>query len=229
MHGSGDGDCCRIRKGCRFPSKPKESFARCRGYLAETGYNFQLHATQDQTARQLFDVLEEVHAGDAVCRASASFLPHLEDATPETLARIKNLGGGIAVQDRLALTGERNVELWGLEKARHAPPLRTMIAAGMPSAPARTGFAAANYSPMLSLLVVGHRVRQWRARRFAMPSQNVTRAEALRMYTIGQRLADLATKGAKARSKSASSPTWRCSTRITSPCRRSRFVRWSRC
>jgi len=111
-------------------------------------------------------------------------LPHLEDATPETITRIKNLGGGISVQDRMALTGERNVELWGETRARRAPPLRTMIDAGVPLAAGTDAFRSGNYSPMLSLwwLITGKTIAGTpiRDRR-----ENVTREEALRMYTMG--------------------------------------------
>ena len=41
----------------------------------------------------------------------------LEDPTVETIERIKKLGGAIAVQDRMALTGERNVEMSGSGKS----------------------------------------------------------------------------------------------------------------
>src|SRR5438093_11108926 len=74
---------------------------------------------------------------------------HLEDATPETIARIKKLGGGISVQDRMVLTGELNVELWGEPKARNAPPLRTMLGSGVPLGAGTDGFRSADYSPML--------------------------------------------------------------------------------
>ena len=183
VRGLGDGDVLSNPQGVQISAEAKEKFRAMLGYFAETGRSFQLHTTQDQTARQLLDVIEQMHAKTPLTRQRIVFA-HLEDATPETIARIKNLGAGIAVQDRLALTAERNVELWGEAKARRAPPLRTMLDSGVPVGAGTDAFRSVNYSPMLSLwwLISGKTVAGTAIRD---PNQNVTRAEALRMYTMG--------------------------------------------
>lgn len=183
IRGIGDGDVLSNPEGIAIASDAKEKFRRMARFFAESQYGFHLHATHDSTARQLLDVLEQVNSVTPFSPRRIGFA-HLEDATPETIARIKKLGGGISVQDRMVLTGERNVELWGLPKARNAPPLRTMIEAGIPVGAGTDAFRSGNYSPMLSLwwLVTGKTVAgtALRDRR-----QNLTRAEALRLYTIG--------------------------------------------
>lgn len=183
VRGLGDGDVLSNPEGVQIPAETKEKFRAMLGYLAETGHSVQLHATQDHTARQLLDVIEQARATSPPARQRIIFA-HLEDASAETIARIKKLGGGIAVQGRLALTAERNVELWGEAKARRAPPLRTMLESGVPVGAGSDGFRSASYSPMLSLwwLVSGKTVAGSAVRD---ASQNVTRAEALRMYTMG--------------------------------------------
>ena len=183
VRGLGDGDVLSNPQGVQISAQAKEKFRAMLSYFAETGHSFQLHTTQDQTARQLLDVIEQVHATTPLSRQRIIFA-HLEDATAETIARIKNLGGGIAVQDRLVLTAERNVELWGETRARRAPPLRTMLDSGVPVGAGTDAFRSANYSPMLSLwwLISGKTVAGSAIRE---ASQNVTRAEALRMYTTG--------------------------------------------
>ena len=181
--GMGNDDPLSNPKDITISADSKEKFRQIARYSAETGQRLQLDASWDHTARQLLDVLEAVHAAKPFAPQQIVFA-HLEDTVPETISRIKNLGAGIAVQDRLALTGERYAELSGLAKARSAPPLRAMIAAGVPLGAGTDGFLAANYSPMLSLwwLVTGKTVAGSELRD---KSQNVTRAEALRMYTIG--------------------------------------------
>jgi len=183
VRGIGDGDVLSNPNGVTISAAAKEKFQRMLQFFAAGGYNFHLHTTHDGTAHQLLDVIEQVNAATPFSRERITFA-HLEDATPETIARIKKLGAGIAVQDRMALTGERNAELWGLAKARNAPPLRTMIEAGVPLGAGTDAFRSANYSPMLSLwwLVTGKTVAGTAIRD---KSQNVTREEALRMYTIG--------------------------------------------
>lgn len=183
VRGSGDGGVLSNPQGVQISPEAKEKFRRILRYFAEAGHSFHLHTTQDNTARQLLDVIEQVHATTPLSSQRMVFA-HLEDATAETLARIKRLGGGIAVQDRLVLTAERNIELWGEAKTRQAPPLRTMLDSGIPVGAGTDGFRSGNYSPMLSLwwlstgkTVAGSAIRD--------PRQNVSRAEALRLYTIG--------------------------------------------
>jgi predicted amidohydrolase YtcJ len=169
--------------GIVLDSSAKEKFREVARFLAQGGYSFHLHTTQDNTARQLLDILEQVDHEAPFARQRIAFA-HLEDATPETIARILKLGAGISVQDRLLLTGERNLQLWGAAKARNAPPLRTMLDAHVPLGAGTDGFRSGNYSPMYSLwwLVTGKTIAGTPLRN---RSQNVNREEALRMYTMG--------------------------------------------
>ena len=160
-----------------------EKFRRLARFFSEGGYNFHLHAGSDETARQLLDVLEQVDSVQPFTPQRMAFAD-VDDVTPETIARIKKLGGAMAVQNRMALIGERAVQLWGLEKARHAPPLRALIASGIPLGAGSDAFSGGNYSPMLSLwwLVAGKTVAGSALRN---REQNLTREEALRMHTMG--------------------------------------------
>ncbi|HEY2921764.1 MAG TPA: amidohydrolase [Candidatus Binatia bacterium] len=179
----GDTELMSNPKGMTITAEAKEEFRRMLRLFAGERYGFHLRAGQNSTARQWLDVLEEVNAATPFSSQRIAFA-QLEDATPETIARIKMLGGGMAVQDRMALTGERTVELWGMDKARNAPPLRTMIESGIAVGAGTGAFRSANYSPMLSLwwLITGKTVAGSTIRN---QSQNLTRAEALRLYTIG--------------------------------------------
>ncbi len=177
------GDALDDGKTASRVEQAKERFRQSARFFAERRLQFPAARAQDNSARELLDVLEEVHAGTPFTRHRIVFAG-LDDGTAETIERIKKLGGGIAVQDRMALTGERNVELWGLEKARNAPPLRAMIQSDIPLGAGTDGFQSSNYSPMLALwwLVTGKTVAGSAIRN---SSQNLTRAEALRLYTIG--------------------------------------------
>jgi predicted amidohydrolase YtcJ len=183
IRGTGDGGVLSNLKGFTVEAEAKEKLRKLLRYFAEAGYNFHLHTTQDNTARQMLTVIEEVNGETPFARQRIAFA-HLEDATPETIARIKKLGGGVSVQDRMVLTGEHNVELWGQSKARNAPPLRTLIDSEVPLGAGTDAFRSGNYSPMLCLwwLITGKTVAGASIRD---PKQNLTRAEALRMYTMG--------------------------------------------
>lgn len=160
-----------------------ERFRRALRFFAADEYNFHARAEDDHTARQLLDVIEQVHATTPFAGQRVVFTG-LDDATLETAERIKRVGGGISIQDRMVLTGERNVERWGWEKARNAPPLRDLVRSGIPLSAGTGAFQSANYSPMLALwwLVTGKTVAGSAIRN---PGQNLTRAEALRLYTNG--------------------------------------------
>jgi predicted amidohydrolase YtcJ len=173
----------RDAKAMTITAEAREKFHRILRSFSGERYGFHLHTDQDATARQWLDVLEEINASTPFSSQRVAFA-QLEDATPDTIARIKALGGGIAVQDRMALTGERSVQLWGMDKARNAPPLRAMIESGIAVGAGTGAFRAANYSPMLSLwwLITGKTVGGSTIRN---QSQNLTREEALRLYTVG--------------------------------------------
>jgi predicted amidohydrolase YtcJ len=179
----GGGDMPSDRKGTSTAAPVKEKFHRLLQFFSAGAYSFQLAATLDNIARQWLEVIEQVHAVAPFTRQRVSFA-HLDDATVETIERIKKLGGGIAVQDRMALTGERDAQLWGEAKASNAPPLRTMVEAGIPLGAGTDAFRSGNYSPMVALwwLVTGKTVAGSAIRG---KKQNVTREEALRMYTTG--------------------------------------------
>ena len=183
VSGINDDDVPVNPEGITIDTEAKEKLRRTVRFFAEAGLNFHLQAIYDSTARQLLDILEEVQAVTPFARQRIAFA-HMEGATAETIARIKKLGGAISVQDRLALTGERNAELWGLEQARNAPALRTMIDSGVPLGAGSDGFRSSSYSPMLSLwwLITGKTVAGSVIR---SKSQNLSRQEALRLYTMG--------------------------------------------
>lgn len=182
IRGTSDGDVLSNPDGITIDPRAKEKFREAVRFLKQGGYNFHLHTTHDNTAKQLLDVLEQLDQEAPLARQRIAFA-HLEDATPETIARILKLGGGISVQDRLLLTGERNLQLWGA-KARNAPPLRTLLDAHVPLGAGTDAFRSGNYSPMYSLwwLVTGKTIAGTPLRN---SSQNVGREEALRIYTMG--------------------------------------------
>jgi predicted amidohydrolase YtcJ len=183
IHGTGDGGLLSNTGGFAIDPRAREKFRALMLVFAREGYSLHLHATQDQTARQLLDVIEDV-GREAPFLARRITFAHLEDATPETVARIKRLGGGLSVQDRLLLTGERSLQLRGPAKMKNAPPLRSMIKSGIPLGAGSDGFRSGNYSPMLSLwwLITGKSIAGTPLRE---GGENVSREDALRMYTLG--------------------------------------------
>ena len=161
----------------------EESFRKTASFVLESKYHFQVNVSGDQAADRWLDVLEQMNASTPLAQRRIGFTG-VATATPETLARIKKLAGGIIVHDGSVLTGERYPEQFGLDKARRAPPLRTVVDSGIPLGAGTNAFQSGKFSPILSLwwLITGKSVGDSALR---APAANLTRPEALRAHTIG--------------------------------------------
>jgi predicted amidohydrolase YtcJ len=100
------------------------------------------------------------------------------------MERVKALGGGIAIQDRMAFQGEYFLDRYGKEAAAHAPPLRRMLEMGIPVGAGTDATRVASYNPWVSLywLVSGRTVG---GLSLYGESDLVDRTTALRLYTQG--------------------------------------------
>jgi len=88
------------------------------------------------------------------------FFDHCETVSDRNLERIKKLGGGIAVQNRMAFQGEYFVERYGAQQARRSPPIRKMLEMGIPVGAGTDATRVSSYNPFLSLywLITGKTV-----------------------------------------------------------------------
>src|SRR5690606_3406055 len=80
--------------------------------------------------------------------------------------------------------GEYFVERYGADKAKQAPPVKKMMAMGIPVGAGTDGTRVASYNPWPALywLVSGKTVG---GLQLAEPSNQLTREEALHLYTQG--------------------------------------------
>jgi predicted amidohydrolase YtcJ len=151
--------------------------------LVKNQWPLRQHATYGESIRHILDVFEHVR------REQGRFVPrwaidHAETVTDEDLRRIKAMGGGIAIQDRMAFAGEYFVDRYGREAALHAPPVRKMLEMGIPVGAGTDGTRVSSYNPWPSLywLVTGRTVGG--SQLFA-DANKLTREEALRLFTVG--------------------------------------------
>lgn len=151
--------------------------------LARNRWPFRLHATYDETVARALTVFEEVNR-EAPLAGLRWFFDHCETVTDRSLERIKALGGGIAVQDRMAFQGEYFVERYGASAAERTPPIRRMLEMGIPVGAGTDATRVSSYNPWVSLwwLVTGKTVGG-----MSMYSERnrLGRAEALRLFTLG--------------------------------------------
>ena len=157
--------------------------------LLRNGWPLRIHATYDQSAARILDVFAEADRleraeGRAGLAGIRWAMDHGETYTPATLARIKAMGGGMAVQSRMAYAGEYFLQRYGREATRDAPPLQAMRAAGLPLGLGSDATRVASYNPWNTLYwaTTGRSVG---GTELHGPDQRLTREQALYHHTKG--------------------------------------------
>ena len=151
--------------------------------LASNQWPFRLHATYDESINRFLNVFEAVNR-DVPFNGLHWFFDHAETVTDRNLERIRALGGGIAVQHRMAFQGEYFVDRYGAQAAQRTPPVRRMLEMGIPVGAGTDATRVASYNPFVSLywLVSGRTVGGLEL----YPENNrLSRLEALQLYTQG--------------------------------------------
>ncbi len=151
--------------------------------LAENRWPFRLHATYDETINRALDVFERVHRHAPIDKLHW-FIDHAETISQRNIERIKLLGGGIAIQHRMAFQGEYFIQRYGAQAAQKTPPIREMLRAGVPVGAGTDATRVASFNPWVSLywLVTGKTVG---GTALYSESNRLERNEALRLYTKG--------------------------------------------
>jgi predicted amidohydrolase YtcJ len=149
--------------------------------LAQNRWPWRLHATYDETISRSLDVFEKVNA-EIPFQGLHWFFDHAETISDKSIDRIAKLGGGVAVQHRMAYQGEYFVERYGNEAAEHTPPIKRIMDAGVKISAGTDATRVASYDPWVSIawLVTGKTVGGLRL----YPERNcLDRETALRMWT----------------------------------------------
>ena len=152
-------------------------------HLAEHRWPFRIHATYDETITRVLNVYEEVNR-EVPFDGLRWYLDHCETISDRNIERVRRMGGGIAVQDRMAFQGEHFVERYGKRQAARTPPVRRMLEMGIPVGAGTDATRVSSYNPWVALywLVTGRTVGGLSL----YPECNrLDRAEALRLYTVG--------------------------------------------
>ncbi|WP_431288353.1 amidohydrolase [Roseateles chitinivorans] len=149
--------------------------------LVQNRWPWRMHATYDETISRSLDVFEKVHR-DTPIDGLNWFFDHAETISTRSMDRIAALGGGVAVQHRMAYQGEYFVERYGARAAEATPPVAEMLRRGMKVSAGTDATRVASYNPWVSLswLVTGRTVGGLQI----TPQRNcLDREAALRMWT----------------------------------------------
>src|ERR1051325_5786752 len=100
-------------------------------FLAKNRWPFRLHATYDETISRALNVYEEVNR-EVPLTGLHWFFDHAETISRRNMDRIAALGGGVAIQHRMAFQGEYFRDRYGECALNRTPPVRELIQAGLP-------------------------------------------------------------------------------------------------
>jgi predicted amidohydrolase YtcJ len=128
-------------------------------HLVQNRWPFRLHATYDESITRMLDVFEKVNREIPFDGLHWMF-DHCETISERNIERVKVLGGGIAIQHRMAFQGEYFVERYGAQAARATPPVKRMLESGVPVGAGTDATRVASYNPWTALywLVSGRTV-----------------------------------------------------------------------
>jgi hypothetical protein len=152
-------------------------------HLVEKRWPFRLHTTYDETITRALNIYEEVNR-EIPFGGLHWFFDHCETISDRNIERVKALGGGIAVQNRMAFQGEYFVQRYGSRRAKSTPPIRRMLEMGVPVGAGTDATRVSSYNPFLCLywLITGKTIGGLNL----YPEENrFDRSEALKLYTMG--------------------------------------------
>ena len=149
--------------------------------LAGRRWPWRMHATYDETIARVLDVLERVDR-ELPLQGLRWCFDHAETVSDRQLERIARLGGGIAVQPRMAYQGDDFIAAHGAEAAARTPPIHRMLSMGLPVGLGTDGTQLGSPNPWIALywLVSG---RTLGGSELYPPSQRIGRAAALALLT----------------------------------------------
>ena len=152
-------------------------------HLVEQRWPFRIHGTYDESISRFLDVFERVNR-EIPFDGLHWIIDHAETVTERNIERIRALGGGIAVQHRMAYQGEAFIERYGVKAAESTPPIRQMLAAGVPVGMGTDATRVASYNPWIGIywLVTGKTIG---GMTLYPPAHRLDREAAVRLYTEG--------------------------------------------
>ncbi|AON56899.1 amidohydrolase [Herbaspirillum seropedicae] len=161
----------------------EEELERVVRHLVSNRWPFRLHATYDESIARMLDVFEKVNR-DIPFDGLHWMFDHAETITERNIERVKALGGGIAIQHRMAFQGEYFIDRYGSEAAEHTPPIAKMLEMGVPVGAGTDATRVASYNPWTALywLVSGRTVG---GAKLYGAAGRLPRETALELWTAG--------------------------------------------
>lgn len=163
------------------PDKMRELVERDVSKLVQRRIPFREHISYDENITPFLDALEKLNEKMPLDGLRWS-IEHAETISPANIARAKALGGGIALDTKMALHGDAFIKTHGRDKALLTPRLRQLVDSGIPLAMTTDAFRAASFNPWvgISWMVTGKSVS---GTEVLAKDNRLSRVEALRLFT----------------------------------------------
>jgi predicted amidohydrolase YtcJ len=161
----------------------KDAYYRIVKWAAERKMSLTMHWNSDASVDHLLSIFERVNSEIPIAPLRWS-IAHLNDASGDSLRRMKALGVGWTMQDAMYFGGEQFLKQAGPDAARRTPPVETARKLGVVVGAGTDAHRVASYNPFTALQwlldskTVGGVVMRG-------PEEIPSRIDALKLYTLG--------------------------------------------
>lgn len=166
-----------------LPENMEAELERVVRLLVEKRWPFRLHATYNESISRFLNVFEKVNR-DIPFAGIPWIFDHAETIDERNIERVKALGGGIAIQSRMAYQGEYFTERYGERATLQTPPVKKMVEMEVPVGGGSDATRVSSYNPWVSMywLSAGKTVG---GLKIYDETSMLSRETALELYTRG--------------------------------------------
>ncbi|MCX2484988.1 amidohydrolase [Pedobacter sp. MR2016-24] len=133
-----------------LPENMEAELERIVRLLVEKRWPFRLHATYNESISRFLNVFEKVNR-DIPFAGIPWIFDHAETIDERNIERVKALGGGIAIQSRMAYQGEYFTERYGERASLQTPPVKKMLEMDVPVGGGSDATRVSSYNPWVSM------------------------------------------------------------------------------
>ena len=166
-----------------LPENMEAELERVVRLLVEKRWPFRLHATYNESISRFLNVFEKVNR-DIPFAGIPWIFDHAETIDERNIERVKALGGGIAIQSRMAYQGEYFTARYGERATLQTPPVKKMVEMEVPVGGGSDATRVSSYNPWVSMywLSAGKTVG---GLKIYDETSMLSRETALELYTRG--------------------------------------------
>ena len=133
-----------------LPETMEQELEKVVQLLVKNRWPFRLHATYNESITRFLNVFEKVNK-EIPFDGLHWIFDHAETIDERNIERVKALGGGIAIQHRMAYQGEYFVDRYGAKAAEHTPPVKKILQMDVPVGGGTDATRVASYNPWIGI------------------------------------------------------------------------------